>query len=32
MASLATGCKVLELEDLSLGNEKQNSCVQAAVD
>lgn len=33
IASLAaTSCRVPELEDLSLGNETQNSCVRAAVD
>lgn len=31
-ALVATSCKAPELEDLSQGNETQNSCVQAAVD
>lgn len=31
-ALAATSCRAKELEDLSLGNETQNSCVQAAVD
>jgi acetyl esterase/lipase len=31
-ALVATSCKAQDLEDLSLGNETQNSCVNAAVD